>query len=170
MFRAIGKLIRTRRRTGGLQQKITHYTRGWLYREKWTPDDELPDSSKHVENEWRLPLKIKDSPQVSSCWLFFGTNICILLHLVGFLQPRITMHGTTNIKFKHSTTTNVRCTTLQWTRTEDFAGDICLSAPKRYVVLVWRWRSSVTEISVKVFRSQYKVVVAGRSRPDSRSS
>ena len=26
-------------------------------------------------------------------------NICILLHLVGFLQPRITMHGTTNIKF-----------------------------------------------------------------------
>ena len=23
---------RTHRRTGGLQQKITHYTRGWLYR------------------------------------------------------------------------------------------------------------------------------------------
>ena len=48
---------RTRRRTGGLQQKITHYARGWLYREKWTPDDELPESSKHVESEWRLPLK-----------------------------------------------------------------------------------------------------------------
>jgi len=25
--------------------------------------------------------------------------MCILLHLVGFLQPRITMHGTTNVKF-----------------------------------------------------------------------
>ena len=32
---------------------------------------ELPESSKHVENEWRLPMKIKDSPQVTSCWLFF---------------------------------------------------------------------------------------------------
>jgi len=40
--------------------------------EKWSPDDELPESSKHVENEWRLPLKIKDSPQVTSCWLFLN--------------------------------------------------------------------------------------------------
>jgi len=71
-------------RTRGLQQKITHYTRGWLYREKWTADDELPESSKHVENEWRLPLKIKDSLQVSSCWLFFETIIM--------------MHGTMNVK------------------------------------------------------------------------
>ena len=30
-------------------------------------------------------------------------NICILLHLAGFLQPRITMHGTTNIKKSHGT-------------------------------------------------------------------
>jgi len=30
------------------------------------------------------------------------TNICIQLDLVGFLQPRITMHGTTNIKTKKS--------------------------------------------------------------------
>jgi len=37
---------------GGLQQKITQYARGCLYREKWTPDDELPESSKHVESEW----------------------------------------------------------------------------------------------------------------------
>jgi len=42
--------------------------------DKWTADDELTESSKHVENEWRLPLKIKDSPQVSSCWLFFETT------------------------------------------------------------------------------------------------
>jgi len=26
-------------------------------------------------------------------------NICILLHLIGFFQPRITMHGATNLKF-----------------------------------------------------------------------
>jgi len=26
-------------------------------------------------------------------------HICILVHLVGFLKPRITMHGTTYIKF-----------------------------------------------------------------------
>ena len=26
-------------------------------------------------------------------------HICILVHLVGFVQPRITMHGTTNVKF-----------------------------------------------------------------------
>jgi len=32
---------------------------------------EPPESSKHVENERRLPMKIKDSPQVTSCWLFF---------------------------------------------------------------------------------------------------
>ena len=44
----------------------------WLtVQEKWSPDDELPESSKHVENEWRLPMKIKDSPQVTSCWFFF---------------------------------------------------------------------------------------------------
>ena len=31
---------------------------------------------------------------------------CILLHLIGFLQPRITMHGTTNIKkVPHSVST-----------------------------------------------------------------
>ena len=40
--------------------------------EKWSPDDELAESSKHVESEWRLPMKIKDSPQVTSCWLFLN--------------------------------------------------------------------------------------------------
>jgi len=30
-------------------------------------------------------------------------NIYILLHLVGFLQPRITMHGTTNMKSERHT-------------------------------------------------------------------
>jgi len=39
---------------------------------KWSPDDELPENSKHVESEWRLPMKIKDSPQVTSCWLFLN--------------------------------------------------------------------------------------------------
>ena len=33
---------------------------------------ELSGSSKHVESEWRLPMKIKDSPQVTSCWLFLN--------------------------------------------------------------------------------------------------
>ena len=33
---------------------------------------ELSGSSKHVESEWRLPRKIKDSPQVTSCWLFLN--------------------------------------------------------------------------------------------------
>ena len=41
---------------------------------KWSPDDELPESSKHVESEWRLPMKIKDSPQVTSCWLFLNNS------------------------------------------------------------------------------------------------
>jgi len=52
---------RTRRRTGGLQQKITQYARGWLYREKWTADDELTESSKHVEWMTTTP-EIKGSP------------------------------------------------------------------------------------------------------------
>jgi len=50
--------------------KYTLYQR-LTVQEKWSPDDELPESSKHVENEWRLAMKIKDSPQVTSCWLFF---------------------------------------------------------------------------------------------------
>jgi len=32
----------------------------------------LSGSSKHVESEWRLPMKIKDSPQVTSCCLFLN--------------------------------------------------------------------------------------------------
>ena len=43
--------------------------------EKWSPDDKLPESSKHVESEWRLPTKIKDSPKVTSCWLFFKQDM-----------------------------------------------------------------------------------------------
>ena len=53
----------------GYSKDYTLYQR--LTTEKWSPDDELPESSKHVESEWRLPTKIKDSPQVTSCWLFF---------------------------------------------------------------------------------------------------
>ena len=40
-------------------------------------------------------------------------NICILPHLVGFLQPRITMHGTTNIKFQF--TVNMHITSREYT-------------------------------------------------------
>ena len=45
---------------------------GIVVQGKWSPDDELPESSEHVESEWRLPMKIKDSPQVTSCWLFLN--------------------------------------------------------------------------------------------------
>ena len=88
MFRAFGKLIirrsrvgsRTRRRTGGLQQRLYTIPEADCT-EKWSPDDELPESSKHVENEWRLPMKIKDSPQVTSCWLFFKQWSSLLCNL-----------------------------------------------------------------------------------------
>jgi len=55
----------------GYSKDYTLYQR-LIVQEKWSPDDELPDSSKHAENEWRLPMKIKDSPQVTSCWLFLN--------------------------------------------------------------------------------------------------
>ena len=29
---------------GWIQQKITQYARDYLYRKKWTPDDELPEA------------------------------------------------------------------------------------------------------------------------------
>ena len=54
----------------GYSKDYTLYQR-LTVQEKWSPNDELPESSKHVENKWRLPMKIKDSPQVTSCWLFF---------------------------------------------------------------------------------------------------
>ena len=57
----------------GYSKDYTLYQR-LTVQEKWSPDDELPESSKHVENEWRLPMKIKDSPQVTPCWLFFWNN------------------------------------------------------------------------------------------------
>ena len=40
---------RTRRRTGGLQQIL--YTRKLTVQEERSPDDELLESSKHVESE-----------------------------------------------------------------------------------------------------------------------
>ena len=46
----------------GYSKDYTLYQR-LTVQEKWSPDDELPESSKHVENKWRLPMKIKDSPQ-----------------------------------------------------------------------------------------------------------
>ena len=49
---------RTRRRTGGLQQRL-HTIPEADCTGKWSLDDELPESSKHVESEWWLPMKIK---------------------------------------------------------------------------------------------------------------
>ena len=57
----------------GYSKDYTLYQR-LTVQEKWSPDDELPESSKHVESEWRLPMKIKDNPQVTSCWLFLNNK------------------------------------------------------------------------------------------------
>ena len=61
----------------GYSKNYTLYQR-LTVQEKLSPDDELPESSKHVENEGRLPMKIKDSPQVTSCWLFFKQTEILL--------------------------------------------------------------------------------------------
>ena len=42
----------------GYSKDYTLYQR-LTVQEKLSPDDELTESSKHVENEWRLPMKIK---------------------------------------------------------------------------------------------------------------
>jgi len=68
----------------GYSKDYTLYQR-LTVQEKWSPDGKLPESSKHVENEWRLPMKIKDSPQVTSCWLFFKQLLYILVYYQWFI-------------------------------------------------------------------------------------
>jgi len=73
---------------------------------EWTtPDCRNTPSTTNIEEE-----EIVDAPgndgnasmpeQIKrpNPWRKMMINICILLHLVGFLQPRITMHRTTNLK------------------------------------------------------------------------